>query len=140
MNSCQLLHATAVAVNHKAAVIMGASGSGKSTLALAMISRGATLICDDQIWLGTSAGVLTASTVDAIAGKIEMRGVGIANAPFVTNIAVGLFVDLDTEESMRLPPARSYDILGQKAPLYNRIKGDHFADALMQILKFGRYA
>jgi HPr kinase/phosphorylase len=135
-----LLHATAVAVEGKAAVIMGASGRGKSTLALAMMSRGATLICDDRVQLGAPAGVLTASAVDTLAGKIEVRGVGIVNARFVTDVTVGLFVDLDIDESTRLPPERSFTILGQKAPLYNRINGDHFADALMQILKFGRYA
>ncbi|WP_380056415.1 HPr kinase/phosphorylase [Falsihalocynthiibacter sp. SS001] len=138
METCRVLHATAVDVDGKAAVIFGPSGSGKSTLALRMISLGARLVGDDRVQLESVRGVLKVFPVATIAGRLEVRNVGIINAPNVCESTVGLMVDMETEEQDRLPPFREISILGQKAPLYHRVKGDHFADALTQILKYGR--
>ncbi|MEH6835136.1 MULTISPECIES: HPr kinase/phosphorylase [Falsihalocynthiibacter] len=138
METNELHHASTVAIDGKAAVIFGCSGSGKSTLALRMISLGATLISDDQTQLSLEDGVLVALAVPEISGKLEVRGVGIIYTPFEPRAIVSLFVDMDKVEETRLPPAREIVLLGQKATLYHCIKGDHFADALMQILKYGR--
>lgn len=138
MDISKYLHATTVAVDGKSAVLFGEAGCGKSSLALRMISLGAILISDDQTQLSVEAGILFASTAPNIEGRIEVRGVGIINTPFEQQAVVSFFVNMDKVESARLPPKREIDILGQKATLYHRIKGDHFADALMQILKHGR--
>lgn len=138
MSEQEYLHASCVALNGKAAVILGASGSGKSTLALQMIGQGAKLVADDGVFLRCAGETLVAAAPEAQRGKIEVRGIGIVNVEFTERATVSLFVDLDTEESERLPPFRTIEYLGQKAPLYHRIKGDHLAIALTQILLNGR--
>lgn len=132
------LQATCVSVGGKAAVFTGASGSGKSTLALRMIDLGAKLIADDSLFLSREENTLVATAPDAMQGKIEVRGVGFINVPYLNSAPIGLFVDMDTEESERLPPYRTIEMLGEKAPLYHRVNGDHFASALTQILLNGR--
>lgn len=138
MEKHELLHASTVAVGDKSAVIFGSSGCGKSTLALRMISLGGILVSDDQTQLSIEDGGLVASAIPAISGRLEVRGVGIINTPYTPCAKASLFVDMDKIEDSRLPPVREIVILGQKATLYHRIKGDHFADALLQILKYGR--
>jgi len=45
----QTLHASCVAFNGRAVLILGPSGAGKSALALDLMSRGGSLIADDQV-------------------------------------------------------------------------------------------
>lgn len=132
------LHATAVDYEGKSAVILGKSGSGKSTLALRMIALGAVLVGDDKITVTSENENLYANSMSSVSGKIEIRGVGILNTPHISKSEVQFFVDMDTIEDQRLPPFRKIAILDQNATLYHRIEGDHFAEALMQILKYGR--
>lgn len=95
----------------------GPSGAGKSDLALRLITMGATLIADDQVRLTTEASVLYASPPDAIAGLIELRGVGIRRLPYRHRVAVALVVDLVQPEAVeRLPDAREVELDGVKVP------------------------
>ena len=90
-----LIHATCVAINHKAVLITGASGSGKSDLALRLIKdAGATLISDDQTSLHLINGHVLASPPDTIQGLLEVRVVGIVPLPFMNDIAVALQIEL----------------------------------------------
>ena len=84
-------------------LIEGASGAGKSDLALRLIDRGARLISDDYTLLSHAGGTLLASAPDTIAGKIEVRGVGILPLPHVDQVRVALVVRL-TDAPERLPP------------------------------------
>ena len=101
------IHATAVAIGEDGILIRGASGSGKSSLALALMETGsppATLIADDRVILSARDGVLYASVPDAIAGLLEVRGLGIIRRPFVSPMAIRLVVDLvPLAEAPRLP-------------------------------------
>ncbi len=98
--STETLHTTAISIGGQAVLIGGLSGHGKSDLALRLIDRGATLVSDDYTLVRRVDGRLLASAPTTIAGKIEVRGVGVLEFPTATDVPVGLFVDLD------LPPER----------------------------------
>lgn len=100
--SSETLHASAVAIEGRAVLIGGRSGTGKSDLALRLIDRGAILISDDYTYVHRVKGQALASAPANIAGKIEVRGVGIVERDPVADIPVALFVDLDGRPE-RLP-------------------------------------
>ena len=85
-------------------LIGGRSGSGKSDLALRLIDRGASLISDDYTFVRRVAGQALASAPERIAGKIEVRGVGIVEMEAVRDLPVALYVDL-SGDPVRLPEA-----------------------------------
>jgi serine kinase of HPr protein (carbohydrate metabolism regulator) len=85
-------------------LIEGESGTGKSDLALRLIDRGATLISDDYTLLQRTGSGLTASPPPTIAGRIEVRGLGIIPLPHTEKVPVALLVRLsDMPERMPLP-------------------------------------
>lgn len=103
-------------------MLRGPSGSGKSDLALRLIDGGAVLVADDQVRLspgdGDEAGRLVATAPPAIAGLIEVRGLGPMPAPSVASAPVALVVDLKPgEEIERLPGPASCAYLGCRLPL-----------------------
>jgi len=102
--SFETLHVSSVAIDGRAVLIEGESGAGKSDLALRLIDRGATLISDDYTLLQRAGGELIASPPDTIAGKIEVRGLGILLTRHVEKIPVALFIRL-TDAPERLPLA-----------------------------------
>ena len=100
--SSDTLHAGSVAIDGRVVLIGGRSGQGKSDLALRLIDRGATLVSDDYTFVRRVDQQLLASAPERIAGKIEVRGVGILELPTASNLPVALFVDLDVAPE-RLP-------------------------------------
>ena len=100
--SSETLHVSTVAIGDVAVLIEGESGAGKSDLALRLIDRGARLVSDDYTLLQRQDGQLFASPPARIAGKIEVRGLGIVPMPFVERVPVGLLVRL-AEMPERLP-------------------------------------
>ncbi len=132
------LHASAVAVDGKAALITGASGTGKSALCLQMVALGAGLISDDRTLVLLRNGHPVASALKPIRGLIEARGVGLLRVEPAPAAPITLIVDLDQTETARLPPERTRDLLGCKLPLLHRVDGLHFAPALMLTLRGGR--
>ncbi len=106
------IHATTVSIKGCGVMIMGGSGSGKSDLGLRLIDRGAMLVSDDYTEITANSGVLIASSPSTIAGKLEVRGLGIVTQPFKDNVSVKLIVDLD-QVPQRLPDvAQHREILG----------------------------
>ncbi len=84
-------------------LLVGPSGAGKSDLALRLIDRGAKLISDDRTELTVVDGRLLAAAPATIAGKIEVRGLGIIKVASVSEIPVALVITLgDAVE--RMPP------------------------------------
>lgn len=81
MSGQDTVHATSVAIGEYGVLLIGPSGSGKSDLALRLIDRGATLVSDDYTVLSIKNGCLSSCPPDRIAGKIEVRGLGIIDMP-----------------------------------------------------------
>lgn len=103
--SSETLHATCVAIGGRAVLLAGISGIGKSDLALRLIDRGAVLVSDDYTLIKRIDGKLLATAPATIAGKMEVRGLGIVAMPFVADAPVALVVDLfDMVDRMPLEP------------------------------------
>src|SRR5262249_13315182 len=85
----------------------GPSGAGKSDLALRLIEKGARLIADDQTHLARKGRSLIATAPPALAGMIEVRGIGIVKLQrrqLLGEAPLVLLVDLvRPEEVERLP-------------------------------------
>lgn len=98
-----ILHGTAVAIDGHAVLLRGASGSGKSDLALRLIDRGAKLISDDAVRIDVVGDIPLLCSVPSIAGKIEVRGVGICTFDFVDSAPLRLVVEF-ANDIERIPP------------------------------------
>jgi serine kinase of HPr protein (carbohydrate metabolism regulator) len=101
----------------RAVMIAGPSGSGKSDLALRLIDGGFSLVSDDQTLVRRDGNRLLATAPPSIAGKLEIRGIGIVELEPSSDVPVALFVEL-TSEIERLPDdSRERAILGVRVPL-----------------------
>ena len=115
--SAETLHASTVAVDGRAVLISGPSGSGKSDLALRLIDRGFTLVSDDQTIVKRDGDRLLATAPPTIAGKIEIRGIGIVEMERSSDVPVALWIEL-TSDIQRIPDdSRERPILGVSLPL-----------------------
>ncbi|MGA7324392.1 MAG: aldolase [Rhodomicrobium sp.] len=120
------MHATCIALGHRGALLKGPAGAGKSDLALRFLSlsreclgRPAALVADDQVILRRQDERLTASCPMPLTGKIEVRGLGIANLPNVCLEAdLKLVVSLDRQvHNPRFPEHEDWEtILGLPVP------------------------
>ncbi len=103
--SSETIHATTVAIGGRAVLLCGASGIGKSDLGLRLVDRGAALVSDDYTLVRRAGQQLLASPPATIAGKMEVRGIGIVAMDHVSDIPVALVVDLfDIVDRMPLKP------------------------------------
>jgi HPr kinase/phosphorylase len=108
------IHASAVLVGARAALIRGPSGAGKSRLALDLIQAAhagslpfARLVADDRVHLEAAHGRLLARPAEALAGLLEVRGAGVLRLAHEPCAMVGFVVDLAAEDAERLPQVRS---------------------------------
>ena len=115
--SSESVHASTVAIEGRAVLITGPSGSGKSDLTLRLLDRGFTLVSDDQTIVRRQGEKLFASAPPQIAGKLEIRGIGIVEMEHESDVPVALLVEL-TSEIQRLPDdSRERPLLGVTLPL-----------------------
>ncbi len=104
-----MIHANALLVGESGVLVRGASGSGKSALTLDLIDYAqrkgafARLIGDDRLELTVLDGRLIARPHPAIAGAIEVRGLGILQSSYEAAGVIRLVVDLFDAAS---PPPR----------------------------------
>lgn len=116
MDEEQTVHASTVAIDGRGVMILGDSGTGKSDLALRLIDRGAMLVSDDYTRLHSDGGRLVAAPPATIAGRIEVRGIGIVAMPYATRADVTLAVRLGSEDE-RMPDPACTTIAGVDLPL-----------------------
>ncbi|WP_326524558.1 HPr kinase/phosphorylase [Sphingomonas sp.] len=100
--SSETIHASCVAIDGVAVLIEGRSGAGKSDLALRLIDRGATLVSDDYTVLLRDKSELVARPPANLAGRIEVRGIGILTMDHVEDVPVRMIVAI-TEAPPRMP-------------------------------------
>jgi HPr kinase/phosphorylase len=107
MTAQDTIHASVADLGRHGVLIRGESGSGKSSLLLSLLDGDpatARLVADDRACLATEGDRLVASVPEVIAGRMEIRGVGIVRRPYVPRVAVDLVVDLlPLGECPRLP-------------------------------------
>ena len=115
--SSETVHASTVATDGRAVLISGPSGSGKSDLALRLLDRGFALVSDDQTVVRREGDRLIASPPPNIAGKLEIRGIGIVDMDHLADVPVALLIEL-TSDIQRIPDdSRERPILGVPLPL-----------------------
>jgi serine kinase of HPr protein (carbohydrate metabolism regulator) len=113
-----LVHGTTVALDGEGVLLRGPSGSGKSDLALRLIDGGARLVADDQTEIERTPNGLVVRSPATIAGKMEVRGVGILKLPSVASAPLRLVVDLvPPDEVERLPEPGFFECLQCTVPL-----------------------
>ncbi len=112
-----LVHGSCVGIEGRGVLLRGPPGGCKSDLALRLIADGAVLVADDQVMLVRESGRLLASAPAAIAGRIEVRGIGILTMEYAESVALFLVVDLVAPERVeRMPEAAHCGYLGVELP------------------------
>ncbi|MEI8177098.1 HPr kinase/phosphatase C-terminal domain-containing protein [Aestuariivirga sp.] len=130
MHDEALIHGTCLAIGGEGVLLVGKPGTGKSDLALRLIDHGGRglsgtlregqLVADDQVVVRKVNGTLIASAHPSLQGKLEIRGLGIAELPVVAETRLRLAVRLTpSAEIERLPDLgrTRMDILGIALPL-----------------------
>ena len=108
------LHASCVCRDGAAVLLLGPPGAGKSDLALRLLARGFALVADDRVVI--EAGL--ARPPPALAGLLEVRGLGIVRLAHAAPVRVALAVDLASGPdgwAERLPRPRA--LAGLDVPL-----------------------
>ncbi|MBX7248581.1 MAG: serine kinase [Caulobacteraceae bacterium] len=116
----EVVHAGAVAKycdgGWRCALIFGPSGAGKSDLALRALQAGWRLVSDDYSCVWPSGGSLWARAPEAIADRIEARGLGIEIEPALQFARACLAVVCDSSEVERLPAPETMALQGIDLP------------------------
>ena len=108
------IHATCVAARNRGILILGASGQGKSDLALRLIDRGARLVADDRCDIWFDRERLWCRPPASLAGKLEIRGIGIVEQPFTGPVPLALAVRL-SDRPERMPPPNQVEVVADVA-------------------------
>ena len=114
-----ILHAGLIAAygpgGWRGALVEGPSGAGKSDFALRCLQLGFALVADDRTEIWGSAGRLYGRAPDALAGRIEVRGLDVIAVPALRHCRIGLCVRAGAPE--RMPDPASVTYAGLSIPL-----------------------
>jgi HPr kinase/phosphorylase len=100
------MHGSCASKAGSGVLLIGPSGSGKSDLLLRLLDRGFALVADDRVEIVDGL----ASPPEALAGMLEVRGLGIVRLAHVAQTSLALVVDLD-RPVLRLPEPMTHPIL-----------------------------
>ena len=100
------LHGSCVSRDGVGVLLLGPPGAGKSELVLRLRAHGFALVADDQVLIEAGA----ARPPPALAGLLEVRGLGIVRLDHVAPVRLALVVELGRAE--RLPLPRRHPVLG----------------------------
>jgi serine kinase of HPr protein (carbohydrate metabolism regulator) len=110
VNDLPTIHASVVLVGARAILIRGPTGSGKSRLVLNLLqaaSNGlltfARLVADDRVLVRAAHARLIAQPPAALAGLLEVRGLGICQLQYEPMAVISWVMDLDVATPMRMP-------------------------------------
>jgi HPr kinase/phosphorylase len=117
MSARTFLQGVCVALDGRAALILGPPGSGKSALAIEMLALGATLVADDLVHLRRENDRLIAAAPPRAPAAIEARGLGLLPVPLTGETPVFVAARVDRAAEARLPPRRRTRLLGAELPL-----------------------
>ncbi len=107
------IHAACVALDDHGVLLRGPSGAGKSDLALRLIDAGGVLVADDRVDLAARDGQVYASAPAALAGMLEVRGVGLMRVAYLGEARLALAIDLVAAVDVeRLPQATTAELAG----------------------------
>ncbi len=135
------VHASAVLIGARAALIRGPSAAGKSRLALGLLTASRSgllsftrLVGDDRLHLEVHHGRLLARAPVTLAGLIEVHGIGIRRVPYEPIAVAGLVIDLAATDTERLPAIEGKTVIsGIELPRLAVAAG---ADPLPPVLAF----
>ena len=100
------IHGSCAARDGLGVLLTGPAGAGKSDLLLRLVARGFSLVADDRVEI---LGVCARPPV-ALAGLLEVRGLGIFRLPYLAEARLVLVVELG-DQTERLPaPARHAEL------------------------------
>ncbi len=124
-----LLHGSCLSIGEIGVLLLGPPGSGKSDLALRLIDqpghgisgvmKRAELVADDQVAVRLEEGRLIASAPSVLAGRVEIRGLGLVTLPYRAEVALAIAVKLAASGTIeRFPDMEKdrYEILGTPLP------------------------
>ena len=116
-----IVHGSCVASGNQAVLLRGAPGIGKSDLSLRLIdslglgvsqqNHRFKLVSDDQVVLTRIGDSVYASAPETIAGKLEIRGIGLVELVYRKKAKLVLVVDLTSANEIdRMPPEADFVI------------------------------
>ena len=125
-----LFHGSCLAVGDMGVLLLGEPGCGKSDLTLRMIDqpgtglsgkmKSALLVADDQVIVRFGEGRLWASAPPILAGRMEIRGLGLVTFVHRVEVPLVLAVRLTAVKAIeRLPELEEsyFDVWGTRLPM-----------------------
>jgi len=102
MSARRQVHGSCVSRDGDGVLLIGPPGSGKSDLALRLLGRGFSLVADDRVDI--EDGV--AAPPGALAGLLEVRGLGIVRLPYAATARLALVAELGSAAERLPAPGR----------------------------------